>query len=982
MTAFLITSIGSLRPKVQALVLVVMLCLLTVSLVPGEDTDENEDMEVFSTGSRVTQQLGEIAGQVVILDEEDIRATGEQTLERVLRQLPQNLNPTTERYGSNLNNVTNFTSGSTVNLRGLGSESTLVLVDGKRSGHNGILGGVTDVSSIPLNQVERIEIVLDGASAVYGSGAVGGVVNILTKKEFEGIEITAEYGSPTTPGYHENRFGIRFSREYSSMVFRFSYQQSMHSGLDASDRSEVTIFDSSRFPGPQFDVRFCCSSDGTGMPIAYELDGRILSVPEYQALSFRPFASPITHAILPAGFNESSSIDVITNFSEPDWGADARDGITVLPDVRNHSLALGVQWGNDDTWSGNAYFRQTDRSVWKKRGYISFHGETLNGNSPYNPFQTSVHLRGQRRDYPQPFTETYAELGASGFEVKGKISDRVILEASVSQSSEDVLTFQHFEVDRTRLSQGMYSDGVNPVYSLLVSYIKTRDQCEAGGGTWVSSGWVNGSLRRNLCCVRGGVLSAVNPFGDISQFISNYPLEATSFNRIFQLEGIIRAKLFTVPAGSVFAIFGVSRHTTDLQGFTEFPLGISNGFGIRDITQFHAEVQRTNSAIFAEGMLPLVSRENEQMWAQRLTLHLSVRNDIYDGLKGNYLSATATNSSPSRLVAPNSESTWGLGLIWVPMETVTVKYNQQSAFVAPPLSQLLREARRSPSPPFQGIWLKQPDGFFKRQPLTIVQGGNPNLSAETADSRSIGVTFSPNALPDLSVNVTWNKLQYRNRINRLENFIVDPENLPSDISYVAETDEYVQQRRWINVSAVARDGVDFTGRWSLSTTNLGDFDFRVRHSFINSYDYVVDPKDSENRRDISVVGETDGTTTMGVVSRHSSNINLGWYYRGIQLNVDVTSRSRTKTILSGVTRAYQPPTLVDLRLSYHILPDGFFTLPRLFENGRITLVVNNTFDEYGETVITNSAAELLLPNDQDASPLYGRVLNFSVYFPL
>ena len=141
------------------------------------------------TGSRIARTPGELAGNLVVLGEEFIQATGEATLERVLRQLPQNLNSTSEQFGSNLNNVGNFTGASTVNLRGLGSESTLILIDGKRSGYNGFLGGVTDVSKIPLSMVERIEVILDGASAIYGSDAVGGVVNIITRKDYEGVEL-------------------------------------------------------------------------------------------------------------------------------------------------------------------------------------------------------------------------------------------------------------------------------------------------------------------------------------------------------------------------------------------------------------------------------------------------------------------------------------------------------------------------------------------------------------------------------------------------------------------------------------------------------------------------------------------------------------------------------------------------------------------------------------------------------------------------
>ena len=143
---------------------------------------QTEIEEVVVTGSRLQRTPGELAGKLITLDEDYIRSTGEVTLERVLRQRPQNTNPSQGRYGSGLNTATNFSGASTVNLRGLGSESTLILVDGKRIGHSGLLGGVSDVSQIPLSMVERIEVLLDGASAIYGSDAVGGVVNIITPK--------------------------------------------------------------------------------------------------------------------------------------------------------------------------------------------------------------------------------------------------------------------------------------------------------------------------------------------------------------------------------------------------------------------------------------------------------------------------------------------------------------------------------------------------------------------------------------------------------------------------------------------------------------------------------------------------------------------------------------------------------------------------------------------------------------------------------
>ncbi|MCY3541123.1 MAG: TonB-dependent receptor [Gammaproteobacteria bacterium] len=968
-----------------ALVFVVAFCLSNLSLAQDEDaetTDEDEEEEedmpvVVATGSRVAETLGEIAGQIVILDEREIRAMGEQTLERVLRQLPQNLNPTTERFGSDLNNVTNFSASSTVNLRGLGSESTLILVDGKRVGHHGILGGVSDVSSIPLNQVERIEIVLDGASAIYGPDAVGGVVNIIMKKDYEGIEFTADYNSPTTEGYNESRFGVNFSDQIGAMNIRASFQKSTHTGLDASDREDITIFQQSLFPGPLLDVRFCCLADGTALPIAYLVDlgswrgPEVVTVNRYNTLAdnFKETAIAFTHALLPDDFSSTSSLGDIRIWRQPIWGAETQEGYTVLPDVNRESVTFGAYWELDDYWSVEGQIRQETRDVLNNRGYIAFNGETLAGNNPNNPFERAIHIRGQRRDYAQPYTETEATQLDFNLEVRGRVTDKITVEASIGQSSDDSTTWRHFEFDRAGLRAGMNSDGETPQTQFLFG--ETQESCLAKGGTFGFG----------LCRVSVPPPPAVDPWGDISGFISTKPLVATGLNRQFRVEGLIRSTLYELPGGAVRAVLGLSRQTLTLESSSEFQIGAVDASPIGDVTQFNTEAERTNSAIFVEGVVPLIGSDNQQPWADRLTMSISLRNDIYDDPNVTYVNTVEGNTSPTDIPDPGSESTWGMGMVWVPHDMFEVKYNFQTAFVAPQLNQLLRESARGPSPPFRGLFLQQPNGNLQQVGITIIEGGNPDLLSETADTQSLGITVTPDFVPNLTLNATFSDVEYHNRINRLANFIVDPNNLPSDVTYIPETDEYIQERRWINVSSVNRSGVDLTARWT-TATDFGDFDIRARHSVINAYDYVIDPEDPMNNEVVSVVGEAEGTTAVGVVSKNSSNLNVSWFYMGIEFNFDLSTRSSTKTIFGGVSREYSPPDLVDLSMSYHIIPDGFLEMPRFLVGGRITVVINNAFDEYGVTDIRNDAGEKLLPTSPDSSPLYGRVVNVSLFFPV
>ena len=286
--------------------------------------------EVVVTGSRIARTPEELAGNLVVLDADFIRASGEATLERVLRQLPQNANSTVESFGSKLNTVNNYTGASTVNLRGLGSESTLVLVDGKRVGYSGFLGGVTDISTIPLALVERIEVLLDGASAVYGSDAVGGVINIITRRDYEGAELDLNYNQPGDGSYDEWRGsisgGVQCGRDPDSReLFALGAFRPRRRGPRCEPVRAVAFPRTAvRHPPMLLRGRFARAHPvPAGRRRAHPARIQDLLSPEDKAR-----AMPETHAVLPVGFNENSSVDDITRFEAgpPNWGVETQAG--------------------------------------------------------------------------------------------------------------------------------------------------------------------------------------------------------------------------------------------------------------------------------------------------------------------------------------------------------------------------------------------------------------------------------------------------------------------------------------------------------------------------------------------------------------------------------------------------------------------------------------------------------------------------------
>ncbi|MDO1529567.1 TonB-dependent receptor [Fulvimonas sp. R45] len=154
------------------------------------------------TGTRI--RGGSTPSPVITIGSEQIQQEGFSDLGEVIRSVPQNFsggqNPGVAA-GAAAGGLSdqNITGGSGINLRGLGPDATLTLLNGRRMSYGGFSQAV-DISTIPVEAVERLEIVPDGASAIYGSDAVGGVANVILKRDFDGVTVGARYGGATDGG--------------------------------------------------------------------------------------------------------------------------------------------------------------------------------------------------------------------------------------------------------------------------------------------------------------------------------------------------------------------------------------------------------------------------------------------------------------------------------------------------------------------------------------------------------------------------------------------------------------------------------------------------------------------------------------------------------------------------------------------------------------------------------------------------------------
>ena len=154
--------------------------------------------EIVVTGSRIAKPNLESTTPVTQVTAQDVVTQGVTRIEDLVNQLPQ-------AFAAQNVTVSNGSTGtSTLNLRGLGPNRTLVLIDGRRLpfGSPAIGGQAPDINQIPTSMVERVDVLTGGASAVYGSDAVAGVVNFIMKKDFEGVQVTSQYDFY----WHENDF--------------------------------------------------------------------------------------------------------------------------------------------------------------------------------------------------------------------------------------------------------------------------------------------------------------------------------------------------------------------------------------------------------------------------------------------------------------------------------------------------------------------------------------------------------------------------------------------------------------------------------------------------------------------------------------------------------------------------------------------------------------------------------------------------------
>ena len=227
---------------------------------PGTDA-------IVVTGSRL-RGVAPVGSSVISLGREQIESSGAVTVDRIIKEIPQNFDlGVSENSRGQSGGSGNITYGNSVNLRGIGPYATLVIVDGHRVTSN---SRSIDPSVLPSLGVERVEVVADGASAIYGSDAIAGVVNIIPRRSLNGGEAFARVGLADGGDFNEKVLGLALGKVFSRGQIMIAGEHVERSNLSGDDR-DFFVFDQRPFGGPDGRLTRCSPGTITAGGVTYAI---------------------------------------------------------------------------------------------------------------------------------------------------------------------------------------------------------------------------------------------------------------------------------------------------------------------------------------------------------------------------------------------------------------------------------------------------------------------------------------------------------------------------------------------------------------------------------------------------------------------------------------------------------------------------------------------------------------------------------------
>jgi len=914
---------NSLRYAVHCVLLVSAATALPALPALAQETDSaaRPIEEVVITGSRIRRVDEETASPVFVMDQSMIANTGVQTMGDLMMRVPAIAGAATNPQVNNGGG----TGESNVELRGLGAQRTLVLLNGRRVnvlGANGTTSAV-DINMIPINMIERVEVLKEGAGAVYGSDAIAGVVNFITKKNFDGAEVNVEYGQTGKSDGERQSASLTLGSTSDKMSVIFGANYNKQKAVSASDRQfssaalylygGVKEFGSSRTPRGRITLPDV-DEDGDPLPGTFADEfgcGSVTRIPGSDGLardSYRCYSGgtdaynyqPFNLLITPT---ERSSFFTMLNYQINDnveaYGEvvynRTRSGFQIAPlpfDANADDIVIS---------SRNAYNPWRD-IVDPVTGDVVTEGLSFGGVDGLNPnFLTRLESLGNRR------SEVHTDSIIANAGLRGKFGDSSWEWDAGAQLG--------------RMSQAQNISG----------YLLKPQLQAAVGPTYEISPGVYGCGTSAATAIAGctpiNIFNLSDPaqIAALQKISTNYRSDYSYDSSAFALN--TNGELFDTGAGTVLMAVGAEYRTqqgvfeTDVLTRGEAPLYLSCLLAQETCTG-DSSAKYNVREVYTEFFVPLLK---DLPGVQSLNVTAGVRYSDYS------------------IDSIGDDTNAQFKVEYRPTADLLVRGSYAQVFRAPTILDLSK-APSQDSPTFNdpcvnltAAELANPNlaracvgvapGF--QQPNSQITGlilGNPNLKPETGDVTTFGVVYDPQFVAGLSLTVDYWKYKIEDLITPLDpNFAVEQcvdSGTYCDLLYRYPASSpnrgqfQVFQEPIVNLGVLETDGIDIGVKYALRDTPVGSFNISLDMTKINSYENTPSP----GATPVEIAGTFD--RQFGNYAKWRGLMGVGWAMGGFDGLLSLRYIHSYKVINPDGYEVDEPPmqvgsmTYVDATVGY------------------------------------------------------------------
>ncbi|WP_313213183.1 TonB-dependent receptor domain-containing protein [Stenotrophomonas acidaminiphila] len=851
------------------------------------------------TGSRIKRTDVEAAMPVTIIQKAEIEAQGITSAEQLLQQLniassgPDSLaaNSGVAPPGTRGNNGV-----SGANLRGQGADATLVLLNGRRVAAHGLAGQVVDLNSIPFAAIERVEVLRDGASAVYGTDAIGGVINFITRNNYQGITLTAGADVTQEGGgniFHGSLLGGWGDLDNDRWNVWAAVNVKQNKILRGNQRDFVNSFQADRGLSP--DTRgtpFANIVTGTGSMIGGGLKDPVTGLTKTTINTLR----------LPGGAGCENGGDMMGDYGDKIWASPGAS----FGCAWDYGRARTIQQPVDTVQGiGRATFKVGENHEF----FAEFMGSKVTSKRQFEAQQitTSINASATQLDAYELNANTKATYDA----IYNQLHDYFGNQANLVYGSPIAYRWRcevcgPRQIETTtkayRALLGMTGSLGSWDYNIGLSRAQSKAESMTAGGYYYTP-----QLKAAL---KNGVL---NPFLMPGQSQSQAAYDAlaaadasglqiyegtsttTTFDASFS--GSLGFRLWSDNDVQAAAGVDVRREEYEFGGPAEWVAGNAYVFGVPgDASNYMSPKQRNVKAVFAEVNLPVVDS---------LEVNLAVRHDRYDGFGG------TTNPKYS--------------FKWQPMDWLVFRGSYSTGFKVPDFAKLFRGVTETQ---YTGLDLADPATCPKGQynpdvancseqiRPDIITGGNPNLKPEEAEQRSIGFVIAPNG--NFNVSVDWWEIERTNTIRSGFNLSTMTANYPLYASnFIRDSGGKIIaiDQRYINTGGTLTRGIELDsnvrgdlagGTWNIHLN--GNYLDTFRTKTFDSLPY------SDN-----LVGEYERYYNLPIRWKHT--VSAGWARGDWAHTLTQVYRGGYKDWKpGGVINGYNPPAWdgnVDAYITYN-----------------------------------------------------------------